>query len=100
MFSQWRWWVRARQAPAPCPLRSRPRPSRRKPMEARRRRPWLIESVYCFSGTELVEELQRHPVKLGVATSVRRELWGKTEVYSHPNNPELTVSDEQRRLLA
>jgi hypothetical protein len=63
-------------------------------------RPWLIESVHCFSGPELIEVLQMRPVNIGIATSVRRELWSKAEVYSHQNNPQLIVSDEQRRLLA
>jgi len=39
-------------------------------------------------------------VKIGVATSVRRSLWDKAEVYPAQQNRELVLTEEQRDMLA
>lgn len=36
-------------------------------------RPWLIDSVYLFDAAELVNEQQAQRVKIGIATSVRKQ---------------------------
>lgn len=44
-------------------------------------RPWLIDSVYLFDATKLVNELQIQGVKIGIATSVRKQLWIAAMIY-------------------
>lgn len=60
-------------------------------------RPWVIEAVYLFEGRALVGELAGR--KIGTATSVRRELWDKAEVYPKCNNRMLAVNADQACLL-
>ncbi len=62
--------------------------------------PWVIETVYLFEATPLVAALAARGVKVGVATSVTREIWEAAAVYPTPRNPVLAVSDAQRELLA
>lgn len=62
-------------------------------------RPWLIEAVYLFDGVGLVGKLRERGVKIGTATSVRREFWDEAEVYPKHNNPVLGASEEQAYLL-
>ena len=62
-------------------------------------RPWVIEAVYLFDGVGLVGELRERGLKIGTATSVRREFWDAAEVYPRGNNPILEVSAEQGCLL-
>lgn len=63
-------------------------------------RPWVISAVYLFDAVELISDLQARGVRIGVATSVRKELWEKAEVYPKPNNPRLSLTAEQKALLA
>ncbi|MBN1429655.1 MAG: hypothetical protein JXB07_14895 [Anaerolineae bacterium] len=44
-------------------------------------RPWVIENVFLFDAQPLVEELKCSSVKIGLATSVRQQLWTKAEIY-------------------
>ena len=60
-------------------------------------RPWLIELVYLFSSSQLLEQLK--DVKLGIAISVRQELWAEAMLYPDQHNPDYLLSDEQRDLL-
>ena len=62
-------------------------------------RPWLIEAVYLFDGVGLVGKLRERGVKIGTATSVRREFWDEAEVYPKHNNPMLAVNADQAYLL-
>jgi hypothetical protein len=62
-------------------------------------RPWLIESVYLFDAHRLLDELRLRNVKIGVATSVRRNHGAAAEIYPNPSKPTLTVSSEQAALL-
>ncbi len=62
-------------------------------------RPWLISYVYLFNAAELIEALNRRGVKIGVATSVQRELWEAAEIYPTLRNSQLMLSDEQRSQL-
>ena len=44
-------------------------------------RPWLLSYVFLFDATKLVEELRSRGVKIGITTSVRKELWEMAEIY-------------------
>jgi len=63
-----------------------------------RERPWTIDSVYLFKSTELMDKLKERRVRIGVATSVRREDWEAAEVYPGSKGV-LQLDDEQRRML-
>ncbi len=65
-----------------------------------RSRPWVIESVFLFEAQMLVEELKRSGVAIGVASSVREDLWTKAEIYPVQRNDVLELSEEQRAALA
>ncbi len=62
-------------------------------------RPWLIVQVYLFDANELVAELKSRNVKIGIATSVRKEFWQASEVYPDQRNDTYILSDKQRELL-
>ncbi len=50
-------------------------------------RPWTIDGVFLFEAQSLVDELRTGRVKIGIATSVRKHLWEKAEIYpAHGNN--------------
>jgi len=61
-------------------------------------RPWAIESVYIFEGTNLLRRLSAQGVRIGTATSVRLEVWDAGEVYPGDKGI-LHFNDEQRRSL-
>jgi Family of unknown function (DUF6998) len=63
-------------------------------------RPWAIESVFLFDAECLVAVLRERSLKLGVATSVRRELWREAEIFPRPMQPALVPTEEQRGLLS
>jgi hypothetical protein len=63
-------------------------------------RPWTIQRVYLFDARSLHRELTARGIRIGIATSVRRELWGSAEIFPRQNNELHMLSDAQRRLLA
>lgn len=63
-------------------------------------RPWVIEAAFLFDADELVEALHRRGVKVGIATSVARQYWEEAEVYPSQHNLRLSLSPENRNLLA
>ena len=63
-------------------------------------RPWLISQVFLFDARELLGNLGSRGVKVGIATSIRREYWEGAEIYPTPNNNKLTLSDRQKEILA
>ena len=63
-------------------------------------RPWLIENAYLFDAQNLADELRRRGAKMGVATSVRQQLWAQAEIYPTLVNPIYPLTQEQRELLA
>jgi hypothetical protein len=65
-----------------------------------RSRPWVIESVFLFEAQLLVEELRRRGVKIGVSSSVPKDLWVGAEIYPVQRNAVLELSEEQRAALA
>jgi hypothetical protein len=63
-------------------------------------RPWVIENVYLFDAPQLVRRLRSRGVKIGIATSVRQQLWDEAEIYPTARNTRLILSNAQRKLLA
>lgn len=61
--------------------------------------PWTIASVYLFDAPKLVRRLEDRGVKIGVATSVRQELWREAEIYPSPQNPLLSLTTAQVEML-
>jgi len=61
-------------------------------------RPWVISSVFLFEAEELVNALGG--ARIGIATSVRRQLWNDAEIYPEQRTMRLLLSPEQRALLA
>ena len=59
-------------------------------------RPWVIEAAYLFETAALTRSLTS---KIGIATSVRRELWDAGEIYPR-NNPAYPLAASQRERLA
>lgn len=63
------------------------------------RRPWLIHRVFVFEARSLHGALQSRGVKLGVATSIRADLWNQAELYPTAACKLLCLSEPQRRAL-
>jgi hypothetical protein len=62
-------------------------------------RPWLVKSVGLFDAPQLIDELTKAGVKIGIATSVRQHLWDAAELWPDQRNTALTLTDEQRTML-
>ncbi|MFD9704858.1 hypothetical protein [Lentzea sp. NPDC059081] len=62
-------------------------------------RPMVIDAVYLFDAAAVVGELRARGRKVGVASSVREELWDAAEVYPR-RNPSFVLTEEQREFLA
>ena len=62
--------------------------------------PWIIEAVYLFHRAALEQKLRERKVKIGTATSVRREFWDEAELYPQQANRILPVTESQAKLLA
>lgn len=65
-----------------------------------RTNPWVIDSVFLFSGPRLVEALRKSGRKTGVAAGVPQALWRNAQVYPDGAISEIVLSVSQRRLLA
>ena len=63
-------------------------------------RPCVIESVFLFDTTVLIDDLRRRGAKFGPATSIRQHYWQAAEIYPVQRSNLLLLSEEQRRLLA
>ena len=61
--------------------------------------PWVIESIFLFNASELLNALRERGVQIGSGTSVTGPLWERAEIYPVPRNNRLTIADEERRLL-
>jgi len=63
-------------------------------------RPWVINSVFLFDAQELLAVLRSRGVKIGVATSVRKEYWEAARIFpAHPGSP-LKLTEVQLADLA
>lgn len=63
-------------------------------------RPWLIDYVFLFDAARLVENLKSRGIKIGIATSITKQLWQEAEIYPTQRNNQLILSEEQKRSLA
>ncbi len=63
-------------------------------------RPWLINGVYLFEANELIQKLNSWKVKVGVATSIRKELWMRAEIYPKQTNLSFVLTEKQRQQLS
>ena len=62
-------------------------------------RPWIIDAVFLFDRSVLVDMVQKRGTKLGVATSVPQAQWEAAEIYPQSRNLLLTITAEQRAQL-
>jgi len=62
-------------------------------------RPLVIAHVYLFEMCELIKEMQKRGVKIGIATSVAQSYWEEAEIYPHNANSKLELTKEQIGLL-
>lgn len=58
-------------------------------------RPWVINAVYLFDSEDLLPKLREHGVKLGVATSVRREFREPARIFPARNGAPLELTEAQ-----
>lgn len=63
-------------------------------------KPWLIRQVFIFDARMLVAAVAKRGVKIGIATSVNKELWKKAKVYPESNNHLFILSDGQRKMVS
>ncbi len=63
-------------------------------------RPWIIEFVFLFSAIDLVNKLTNRGIKIGIATSVRKEFWESSEIFPTSRSPLLMLLPEQKRLIS
>jgi len=61
--------------------------------------PWVIESIFLFHASELLNALRERGVQLGSGTSITGPLWERAEIYPIPRNTTLILGDEERKLL-
>ena len=58
-------------------------------------RPWVIESVHLFDSRRLIPQLQQLGVKIGVATSVRKQYWETSRIFPAWHGSPLGLADDQ-----
>jgi hypothetical protein len=62
-------------------------------------RPWRIDGVYLFDAKELIADLTVRRLRVGIASSVRAQLWNSAEVFPTSRARLLPLSQEQRDAL-
>lgn len=62
-------------------------------------RPLVIDAVYLFEATALLDDLRQRGRRIGTASSVRLILWNDAEVYPRQSSV-LPITDEQRSALS
>jgi hypothetical protein len=62
-------------------------------------RPMVVDAVHLFDAAAVVADLRARGRKIGIASSVRGELWEAAEIYPR-RNPAFPVTEEQREMLA
>ena len=60
---------------------------------------WCIEFVFLFDAQVLLPLLKQRQVKLGVATSITRDIWNSAQIYPEQNSKQLILTPEQRMRL-
>ncbi|NMA33969.1 MAG: hypothetical protein GX940_05390, partial [Clostridiaceae bacterium] len=64
--------------------------------------PWCIKHVYLFDAAELVNELAARGVGIGIATSVKKDMWEQAEIYPVQRNFAFAINEriiQQLRLF-
>jgi len=61
--------------------------------------PWIVKYVFLFERDTLLEALRKRGVKIGVATSVSRDLWNDAEIYPAAQSNLLVLTEEQKALI-
>jgi hypothetical protein len=61
--------------------------------------PWVIDAVYLFASSEVLDCLKSLDRRAGTATSIRKHLWEAAMVYPEANNPSFVATDDQRNGL-
>jgi hypothetical protein len=61
--------------------------------------PWVITDVYLFKAPQLVDHLRTQDLKIGTATSIRKDLWEAAHIYPATNALLYPLSAEQRLAL-
>ncbi len=61
--------------------------------------PWVVESIFLFHASELLNALRERGVQIGSGTSVTGPLWERAEIYPIPRNNRLLLENEERKLL-
>jgi hypothetical protein len=64
-----------------------------------RTRPWVIDYVYLFDAHKLLDVKQGQGVKIGIATSLRKDEWNAAEIYPSQTSEVLRLDPEQTALL-
>ena len=64
-----------------------------------KRAPWTVTYVFLFERERLLEALRKRGVKIGIATSVSRDLWNDAEIYPAAQSSLLVLTEEQKALL-
>lgn len=59
-------------------------------------RPWLIDSVFLFEASEI---MQKTKAKIGVATSISSGVWQSAKLYPENSNSLIELGDDQRKQL-
>jgi len=57
----------------------------------------IFAYVFLFDSSKLLQELKH--LKMGIATSVKKQLWEMAEIYPTQRNSQLILSVEQKNLL-
>ena len=65
-------------------------------LNQKRSRPWLIDMIFLFKHEHLVTNLTS---KIGIASSVREEIWNQHEIYPRCNNPLVNLTTEQISMI-
>jgi len=58
-------------------------------------RPWLIDSIFLFDANILMARLRKRGVKIGIATSVRKQDWQDFQIYPVSRSSALKLTEDQ-----
>jgi hypothetical protein len=62
-------------------------------------RPLIISQVFLFNMKKLMPKLQERGVKIGIATSIRKNDWQEAMIYPNQNNLELILNQKRKDLI-
>jgi hypothetical protein len=63
-------------------------------------RPWVIDFVFLFNASELVNQLRNRNVRVGVASSILKQQWNDAQIYPNQQSQILKLSKNQRQLIS